>query len=95
MIVYQGGLIKTRTIPNERVRQMGCVAFHPSDDNLVYHFAGREANGNYRTEAWVYNLKDETFQDLRSVDANRERASCISYLSLTGKPVMKQILLSS
>ncbi len=89
VLTYQGGLIKTQTIPHERARYMGCAALHPSDDNLVYHFAGRQ-NGALRREAWVYNLKDETFQDLRNLDANRDRAGCISYLSQTGKPVTKK-----
>ena len=74
----------------EKYAALGCAAFHPTDDNVVFIFGGKtNDNKNHITSAFKYQINDESHHDLRPLDEIQAKHSCVGYVTRTGRSVSK------
>ena len=80
----------------EKYAALGCAAFHPTDDNVVFIFGGKtNDNKNYITSAFKYQINDESHHDLRPLDEIQGKHSCMGYVTRTGRSVSKVMRIGS
>ena len=82
---YQGGQTKTMTALYERF--LGCAAFHPTNDNEVFLFGGRNENGNRMQNAFKVHIDDGSHQDLKNLDYSLSYHACMGFVKKDGRPV--------
>ena len=81
---------QTKIMKVEKYRALGCAAFHPTDDNVVFIFGGKTINNkNHITSAFKYQINDESHHDLRPLDEVQAKHSCMGYVTRTGRSVSK------
>ena len=68
-------------------RYLGCAAFHPTDDNIVFMFGGRNEHGSRMKNAFKFHIDDETHHDLKDLDESLAYHSCMGFVKKDGRPV--------
>ena len=90
IFLTDGRQTKIMKLENYKYRAMGCAAFHPIDDNVVFIFGGKTNNNkNHITSAFKYQINDESHHDLRPLDEVQAKHSCMGYVTRTGRSVSK------
>ena len=69
---------------------MGCAAFHPTNDNIVLLFGGRNEQGTIKT-AFKVHLDDESQHNLKDLDFERSYHTCMGFVKKDGRPVRSLI----
>ena len=82
---YQGGRTKTMTATYERY--YGCAAFHPTNDNIVFIFGGKNEHDTTMKNAFKVHLDDETHHNLKDLDEGLSYHSCMGFVKKDGRPV--------
>ena len=96
IFLTDGRQTKIMKLENYKYRAMGCAAFHPTDDNVVFIFGGKTINNkNPITSAFKYQINDESHHDLRPLDEIQAKHSCMGYVTRTGRSVSKVIRVGS
>ena len=67
-------------------RYMGCAAFHPTNDNIVLLFGGRNEHGTIKT-AFKVHLDDQSHHNLKDLDFERSHHACMGFVKKDGRPV--------
>ncbi len=89
MTVYQGGFTKVFEVPAQYERKEGCLAFHPDDPNIFFHFGGFPSTNEWpMTSAFSYNIKEKQYADKKDLPGAMCYHSCIGYMTTTGKPAI-------
>ena len=88
MTIYQGGLTKVLEVPTDYKRRHGCLAFHPDDPNVFFHFGGFNYYSAIMKSAFAYHIKEEQFADKRDLPGGMCYHSCIGYMTTAGKPAI-------
>ena len=74
----------------EKYAALGCAAFHPTDDNVVFIFGGKwSQDKNPIASAFKFQINDESHHDLRPLDDRQLKHSCMGYVTKAGRPVSK------
>jgi hypothetical protein len=90
IFLTDGRQTKIMKLENYKYRAMGCAAFHPIDDNVVFIFGGKTNNNkNNIASAFKYQINDESHHDLRPLDEVQAKHSCMGYVTRTGRSVSK------
>ena len=96
IFLTDGRQTKIMKLENYKYRAMGCAAFHPTDDNVVFIFGGKtNDNKNPITSAFKYQINDESHHDLRPLDEIQAKHSCMGYVTRTGRSVSKVMRVGS
>ena len=81
---------QTKIMKLEKYAALGCAAFHPIDDDVVFIFGGKTINNkNHITSAFKYQINNESHHDLRPLDEVQAKHSCMGYVTRTGRSVSK------
>ena len=83
--LYQGGQSKTMTALYERY--MGCAAFHPTNDNIVFLFGGLNENSQRQKNAFKVHLDDGSHHNLKDLDYHLYLHACMGFVKKDGRPV--------
>ena len=68
-------------------RYLGCAAFHPTNDNIVFLFGGHDENGNRMPNAFKVHLDDGTHHNLKDLDYSLSYHACLGFVKDDGRPV--------
>ena len=83
--LYQGNRTKTMTALYERY--LGCAAFHPTDDNIVFIIGGMNENGASMKTNFKVHLDDESHHNLKDLDYTLRYHTCMGFVKKDGRPV--------
>ena len=83
--LYQGGQSKTMIASYERY--MGCAAFHPTNDNMVFLFGGLNENSQRQKNAFKVHLDDGSHHNLKDLDYHLYLHACMGFVKKDGRPV--------
>jgi len=81
---YQGNRTKTMTALYERY--LGCAAFHPTDDNIVFIIGGHDENGNRMKTNFKVHLDDGSHHNLKDLDYTLVYHTCMGFVKKDGRP---------
>ena len=65
----------------------GCAAFHPTDDNIVFMFGGKNGNGYKMKHAFKYHIDDQTHHDLKELEYEFSNLGCMGFVKKDERPV--------
>ena len=68
-------------------RYLGCAAFHPTNDNIVLLFGGRNEHGTIMKTAFKVHLDDGSHHNLKNLDFERSYHTCMGFVKKDGRPV--------
>ena len=68
-------------------RYLGCAAFHPTNDNIVFLFGGRDENSNGMKNAFKVHLDDGSHHNLKDMDNILSYHACMGFVKKDGRPV--------
>ena len=68
-------------------RYLGCAAFHPTNDNIVLLFGGRNEHGTIMKTAFKVHLDDGSHHNLKDLDFERSYHTCMGFVKKDGRPV--------
>ena len=68
-------------------RYLGCAAFHPTDDNIVFIIGGYDENGNRMKTNFKVHLDDGSHHNLKDLDYTLIYHTCMGFVKKDGRPV--------
>ena len=68
-------------------RYLGCAAFHPTNDNIVLLFGGKNEHGTVMKTAFKVHLDDGSHHNLKDLDFERSYHGCMGFVKKDGRPV--------
>ena len=68
-------------------RYLGCAAFHPTDDNIVFIIGGYNENSNWMKTNFKVHLDDGSHHNLKDLDFTRIYHTCMGFVKKDGRPV--------
>ena len=90
IFLTNGRQTKIMKLEKYKHRAIGCAAFHPTDDNVVFIFGGKTNNNKDPiTSVFKYQINNESHHHLRPLDEMHLKHSCMGYVTKTGRSVSK------
>ena len=67
-------------------RYLGCAAFHPTDDNIVFIIGGMNENGASMKTNFKVHLDDGSHHNLKDLDYTLRYHTCMRLVKKDGRP---------
>ena len=68
-------------------RYHSCAAFHPTNDNVVLLFGGRNEHDTRMKTAFKVHLDDGSHHNLKDMDYENSYHACMGFVKKDGRPV--------